>query len=254
MVDPIAFGDVAFNLVELDEIDSTNSEALRRAAAGERGPLWILARRQSGGRGRLGRNWQSLDGNLMATLLLSPTCAPQFLHHLSLLTGVAVHDAMAPFLSGPARLRLKWPNDVLIGPAKLGGILVESTSLGGTVVAAIGIGINVAEAPDIAGRAVGRLVDHSSECPTPGYLLAAINAKVADWFAIWQGGAGFEAIRNAWIARAGALGEPLSVRTHAGAGNASGTFAGLDADGALLLLDRNGNVARFTSGDVSLDT
>ncbi len=245
---------VAFHLVELDKVDSTNAEALRRASSGERGPLWIMAHRQTAGRGRSGRRWQSGDGNLMATLLFAPECQPSALHQLSLLTGVAVHDALTVYApietSAPRRLRLKWPNDILLDTSKLGGILVESTSFAGTIVAAIGIGINIAAAPALADRAVARLNDIAPEAPSARDILAALDAQLRQWLATWHAGRDFEAIRAAWLERAGPIGEPITI--HAGKSLVSGLFAGLATDGALLVQHHNGDVESFTTGDVSL--
>lgn len=242
---------MAFRLIELDEVDSTNAEALRRAADGERGPLWIMARRQTRGRGRSGRVWQDGAGNLMATLLLEPRCPPAALHQLSLLTGVAAHDAIAAFVL-PQRpgLRLKWPNDILLDRAKLGGILVESSIFAGIPLAAIGIGVNIAHAPDVPGRHTATLASVSEAPPLPGAFLSALDARLSYWLGIWAAGAHFDDIRSAWLERAGPIGEPLTIQ-HGGEISA-GSFAGLAVDGALLVQDRDGTVTRMTAGDVSL--
>src|ERR1043166_8409052 len=117
-------------LLSLDEVGSTNAEAFARARAGERGPLWITARRQTAGRGRRGRAWVSEPGTLYASLLLTDPAPPQRAAELSLVAALAVHDALAERAAvlGP-RLTLKWPNDVLCDGAKLAGILVEGEGL-----------------------------------------------------------------------------------------------------------------------------
>lgn len=242
---------VSVPLIELNEVDSTNAEALRRAAAGERGPLWIMARRQSHGRGRSGRVWEDAPGNLMATLLVEPGCPPTALHHLSLLTGVAAVDAVAAVIA-PRRsnLRLKWPNDILLDGAKLGGILVESSIFAGTVRTAIGIGINLARAASVPGRNTASLASVSTPTPSPLDVLSALDTQLTNWCGIWSAGAHFDAVCAAWLQRAGPIGEPITV--HAGSGIIAGTFAGLAPDGALLVQDRNGTVTRVTAGDVSL--
>jgi len=117
----------AFRSVILEEAGSTNSEAFARALAGEIGPLWIMARRQSHGRGRSGRQWASEPGNLYASLLQRVVCRQSVVHQLSLVAGVATVEAIVAAAGAPiAGLRLKWPNDVLIGAAKCAGILPES--------------------------------------------------------------------------------------------------------------------------------
>ncbi|MCB1512977.1 MAG: biotin--[acetyl-CoA-carboxylase] ligase, partial [Hyphomicrobiaceae bacterium] len=105
---------------------------MRRIATGGRGPLWLRAERQAAGRGRSGRSWSSPAGNLSATLLFEPGCAIEQAHQLSLVTGVAIFDAVvATFaeagIAAPSGLRVKWPNDLMIGDAKLSGVLIESS-------------------------------------------------------------------------------------------------------------------------------
>lgn len=237
-------------IVKLDEVDSTNAECLRRATAGERGPLWIAAERQSAGRGRSGRTWTQTGGNLAASLLFTPDCQLSALHQLSLLTGVAVHDAIDTACAGTIPgLRLKWPNDILIGHAKAGGILVETTTWAGTTVAVAGIGVNIAHAPTIDGRGVARLGEHAADV-TGDHLLAALDTSMHRWLGIWQRGAGFADIRAAWLARTGPAGEPLAV--NAGAERIEGMFNGIDDGGALLLRDASGKLRRLTYGDVCL--
>ena len=131
-----------------DEIDSTNEEARRLGDRGEQGPVWIVAARQTAGRGRRGRAWESPSGNFMGTLYLTPHCGPREAGELSFVAALAVHDAVSSLLPPPLRpaLRLKWPNDLLHERAKLAGILLESSGVAGAEVAwvAIGMGINLA--------------------------------------------------------------------------------------------------------------
>ena len=122
-------------------LDSTNAEALRRAAAGEAGPVWILAQRQTAARGRRGRAWAMPPGNFAATLLARP---PGALALRSFVAALGLYDAMVAVTGRPELFALKWPNDVLLSGGKLAGILLESGA-GGTV--AVGIGVNLAAAP-----------------------------------------------------------------------------------------------------------
>ena len=250
MPEPGTLGD---RVIALSEVDSTNAEAMRRVAAGERGPLWIVAERQLAGRGRSGRAWSTPAGNLAATLLFMPGCAPERLHELSLLTGIAVHDAVLPMYRrakapGPGAPRLKWPNDILAGDAKIGGILIESTTFAGALMVAIGIGLNIAHAPRIEGRATAAIGDWQVQV-SPSELLQSIREQMSRWLEAWQGGQRFDVIRAAWLARGTPVGSAITV--NAGAPIA-GTFAGLDSDGALLLVDGVGSTRRFTFGDVTL--
>lgn len=112
------------NFVELDQIDSTNAEAMRRVLAGERGPLYIRAERQTAGRGRSGRQWVASQGNLALSRLGPVGCSMASVPQLSLVAGVAIYRAAMAVLGeriGHAALLLKWPNDVLLDGAKLAG-------------------------------------------------------------------------------------------------------------------------------------
>ena len=161
-----------YRLVFHEEIDSTNAEALRLASTGEGedGSLWIWAGSQNAGRGRAGRNWISPRGNLHASLLLRPGVPLTTASQLSLLAGIAAHDAIAALAAtvrASPRLQLKWPNDVLADGAKLGGILLESASSPSqtTPAVVIGIGINLAHAPDDLGRPATCLARLGIEAP-----------------------------------------------------------------------------------------
>jgi BirA family transcriptional regulator, biotin operon repressor / biotin---[acetyl-CoA-carboxylase] ligase len=238
-------------VIVLGQIDSTNSEAMRRVTSGETGPLWIRAEAQSRGRGRSGRSWTSEPGNLYATLLFAPGCAPSEAHQLSLLTGVAVYDAIAAMAGGNITgLRLKWPNDVLIGSAKVAGILAESTTgRDGLLVAVVGVGINLAHAPADAGHSTTYLSKHGVSAD-PATALDQLDKAMQHWLGTWGRGHGFAAIRGAWLERAGSIGETLAI--NASEGRVEGRFAGLDADGSLLLTDTAGRERCFQFGDVSV--
>jgi BirA family biotin operon repressor/biotin-[acetyl-CoA-carboxylase] ligase len=242
-----------FRSIILDEVGSTNTEAFERARVGEKGPLWVVARRQARGRGRSGRGWTSERGNLYASLLQRLACAPAVVHQLSLVAGVAVVDAIRA-AAGPEKLsglRLKWPNDVLIGEAKCAGILAES-QMGGEraeVIAVIGVGINLASHPTDLGRLATDLLTHGVKL-APEEMLGFLAHSAERWLGVWDGGAGFGRVRAAWLRRGGKVGEALAVDT--GKERIAGTFLDLDADGALLMLDSQGVQRRLTFGDVTL--
>jgi BirA family transcriptional regulator, biotin operon repressor / biotin---[acetyl-CoA-carboxylase] ligase len=242
----------SFRSVILDEIDSTNRDAFQRAEAGEVGPLWIMARRQTAGRGRSGRQWASEPGNLYASLLVKLACSPAVVPQLSLLAGVAVVDAIGQAAGGVAPgLRLKWPNDVLIGQAKCAGILAESISGHDAVIAVIGTGLNLAWHPTDLGRAATNLAEHGVRV-SPDVMLGLLAAAMQHWLAVWDCGSGFALVRSAWLERAGPVGEGCSV--HTGAERIEGIFVGLDSGGALLMQDREGRQRSIAFGDVMLAT
>ena len=131
----------------LDHTDSTNAEARRRADAGETGPLWIVARRQTDGRGRRGRSWESQDGNLFATLMQLTRKSPAEAAQVTFVAALAIADLLDAW--APASLvTIKWPNDVMLAGQKASGVLVESGAHeSGGLWLAVGIGINLVSAP-----------------------------------------------------------------------------------------------------------
>jgi len=232
--------------IAYETLGSTNAEALALARAGERGPLWITAQSQSAGRGRRGNAWISPPGNLYATLLVTEPSAPEHAPQLSFVAALALHDAVAARASqlGPA-LKVKWPNDLLVGRAKLAGILVEGES-DPVFAVAIGIGVNCATHPsDVAYPATD--LASNGLLVTPDALMPQLAMSMQQRLAQWGGGRGFAAIRADWLKRAAGLGEVLRVRLSAR--ELAGRFQGLDEAGRLLLAQDNG-VATITAGEV----
>jgi BirA family transcriptional regulator, biotin operon repressor / biotin---[acetyl-CoA-carboxylase] ligase len=239
--------------VVLEDVGSTNTEAFDRARAGDAGPLWVVARRQTHGRGRAGRRWVSEAGNLYASLLQRLNCQPGSVHQISLLAGVAVMEAIEA-AAGERRiagLRLKWPNDVLIGRAKCAGILPESITgeSASEVTAVIGVGINLAWYPAGLARPVTALAAHGLDV-SPDSMLALLATSMQRWLDTWCGGRDFALVRAAWLERAGPAGESVSVDT--GREIITGRFLDLASDGALVLSDRDGVQRRVTFGEATL--
>jgi BirA family biotin operon repressor/biotin-[acetyl-CoA-carboxylase] ligase len=232
-------------LARFDELDSTNEEARRRAMAGEPGPLWISAARQTAGRGRRGRHWESGDGNLAATLLLRPEAPPALAAQLSFAAALAVADAAAHF-APRAAITVKWPNDVLGDGRKLAGILLESGNDHGFWLA-IGIGMNLAHFPDGTEFPATSLAALGAEAPSPQDALAVLAGRFARWHEIWRE-SGFETLREAWLARADHLGGPIRARLPRE--EQSGVFEGIDASGALLLGQGPGRVRAIAAAEV----
>lgn len=238
-------------LIAFRAIGSTNAEALALARAGEGGPLWITAREQSAGRGRRGRAWVSPPGNLHASLLLRQPSAPARAPELSFVAALALHDgllAVAPSLK--ERLRLKWPNDLLLDGAKLAGILLESEMVGeGAFVVVLGFGVNCAHHPEGTPFRACDLAAAGFPA-TSEHVLAALSRTLHARLAQWDAGAGFGAIREAWVARAAGLGEPIRVRT--GTSEIEGRFLELDPTGRLILGLPEGRTRVIAAADIFL--
>lgn len=232
----------------LQEIDSTNAEARRRAEAGALGPLWITAKRQTAGRGRRGRTWETGAGNLAATYLAHTTKPPAEAAQVSFVAALAVADLAAACV--PASLvTLKWPNDPLIAGRKAAGILVESgPHADGGLWLAIGCGVNLATPPENPERPATAFAEHMrTPPPTPLEALETLAAAFERWREVWER-IGFAPIAEAWTARAHGLGEACTARLPAE--TVSGVAEGLDPDGALRLRTGSGMVRRITAGDV----
>lgn len=238
-------------LLVLDETDSTNAEARRRAEAGEAGPLWIAARRQTAGRGRRGRKWSTGLGNLAATLLMTTDRKPADAARIAYVAALAVADAFDAWVP-PSVVAIKWPNDVLLGGRKAAGILVESGSTAdGRLWLAVGCGLNLVSAPVDVERPATRVVEHLRDdvaaAPRVEDALATLAAAFERRLEQWDRD-GFEAIRRAWTGRAVGMGAQCVARL--GEESVAGVAEGLDPDGALVLRTPGGELRRITAGDV----
>lgn len=232
----------------LEEVDSTNAEARRRAEAGEAGPLWITAARQTAGRGRRGRSWETGKGNLAATLLRVVDRPPAEAAQISFVAALAVADLADAFVP-PALVSLKWPNDPMIAGRKASGILVESGQHpGGGLWVAVGVGVNLATPPESPERPATAFAEHmTAPPPRPIEALAILAEGFERWLGVWNT-SGFSLVADAWTRRAHGLGEVCTARL--GHETVTGTAEGLDPDGALRLRLPDGMLRRITAGDV----
>jgi BirA family biotin operon repressor/biotin-[acetyl-CoA-carboxylase] ligase len=237
-----------YALKTFDVIDSTNEEAKRLAIAGEPGPIWISAARQTAGRGRRGRAWESPTGNLAATLMLRPGRAAGECAQLSFAAALAVFDTVQYF--SDEVFKIKWPNDVLTEAGqKISGILLESSSQGGEapIWLAIGIGINLATHPEGTETPATCLKALGAAVPSVDDALLYLAASFAKWYEAWRK-RGFAALREGWLARAQALGQ--RVRARLATEEVRGVFEDIDETGALILRLHNGQTRRITAGEV----
>lgn len=221
------------------ETGSTNSDLAARLRAGEavREGAWLVADRQTEGRGRQGRSWEGGAGNFMGSTAVGLRPGDPAPGSLALLAGLALHDTLAPY----AATTLKWPNDVLVGQAKLAGSLLERE--GDAVI--VGIGVNLAAAPDLPDRATTSLAALGVDLSRDVFAetLAAAFARDLDRWRSY----GLEPIVARWLAAGHPVGTPLRVD-----GGVEGQFAGLAADGALQLRLADGTTQVIHSGEVTL--
>ncbi|MGG5810006.1 biotin--[acetyl-CoA-carboxylase] ligase [Falsiroseomonas sp. CW058] len=234
-----------FRLDARGAVGSTNDEAKALAAAGAPHGTVVWAGTQHAGRGRHGRTWQSLPGNLHVSLLLRPAVPLARAPELGFVGALAAADAVDALLAGAGRAGLKWPNDLLLDGAKLGGILCEAGAAGGMLGwLVMGIGLNLAAAPPEAPYPVTSLAARG-RVVKPAAALPVVVAAVGRWMERWRDG--FDPLRSAWVDRAGGAGREMAVR-HDG-GLLRGRLVGLDHDGALLL-GTDAGVRRVAMGEV----
>ena len=139
------------NVIWLDSVDSTNEEAKRRIKDFSK-PTWIIAKKQSKGKGRNGNRWFGSEGNFSGSLVFSPNIKRSKLHLYGFFLGVALYNTLKNFLKDDTNIRLKWPNDLLIENGKVAGILLESvyTNRKSDLGLIIGVGVNLNTAPSFA--------------------------------------------------------------------------------------------------------
>jgi BirA family biotin operon repressor/biotin-[acetyl-CoA-carboxylase] ligase len=229
-------------------LDSTNAEARRRAEAGEAGPVWILARRQTAGRGRRGRDWSTGERNLAATLLTVTSKPAADAAQIGFVAALAVHE-LAETCIGPGAASLNWPNDLMVHGRKAAGILVESGARGdGRLWLAVGIGVNLARAPTNVERPATAFAEHmAGPAPAPADAMALLARAFETWRDVWERD-GFAPIAQAWTKSAYGLGRLCEAQLASGV--ITGIAEGLDPDGSLRVRLESGETARITAGDV----
>ncbi|HXZ02675.1 MAG TPA: biotin--[acetyl-CoA-carboxylase] ligase [Stellaceae bacterium] len=237
-----------FRLHRFAELDSTNEEAKRQAAAGAPAGTLISALAQRAGRGRRGRAWVSPPGNLYMSILLRPERSAGASAQLGFAGALAVGEAVLPLLPEAAELAYKWPNDVLVDGRKVSGILLESQAAGEGRIdwLVVGIGVNLASFPATGDYPATSLAAAGAAPVAVETLLEAVARSFHIWYERWLEH-GFAPLRRGWLARARGLGQPIRVRLPQG--ESEGRFAGLDEDGALLL-DTGTARQRIAAGDV----
>lgn len=232
-----------YALIELDGVDSTNEEALRRVRDGAGAGTAVIARSQNLGRGRKGAAWHSPPGNLHASLVVAPPeeRAPG---QLAFVAAVAAGEAVRRTAAGDLDLRYKWPNDLMLDGRKLGGILIEGAPRRLYV---LGIGVNLVAAPADARAPATHLGEWTTAPPQPLDLLAKFCGRFDHWIGLWRA-RGFAPVRAAWLERASGIGAAIDARL--AAETVRGVFADMDESGALILVLPDGTRRAITAGAV----
>ncbi|MGI4752992.1 MAG: biotin--[acetyl-CoA-carboxylase] ligase [Janthinobacterium lividum] len=270
-----------YKLFVFDELDSTNLEAIRMAKNNNPDRDYIiLAKSQTEGRGRSGKNWQSTSGNLHASLLIKPNKELELLPQLSFVTALAVYDSVNAlchssnggnpvknqshsdkdlynnssniFLdsrkSGNDIIHLKWPNDVLVGGKKISGILLESVKVEDVYYLIIGVGINITYHPINIDQPTTSLVAEELPIITPQNLLEILIENFEKYYQIW-GKNGFSFIRETWLKHAYKLHENISVKYQNDI--VTGTFQGIDSIGRIILQLPSKKILSFSTAELS---
>jgi len=242
----------AYRLVALDEIDSTNAEAKRRAEAGAEDGTLVWTKRQTAGYGRQGRGWASASGNLFFSLIVRPDCALAEAAQFSFITAVALGEAIGSVAPPLIEVTYKWPNDVLLNGRKAAGILLESKADSSQRLdwLVIGVGANVSSFPTETRLPATSL--HFEGCPASVSavdLLEAFSRHMLSWINVWLE-EGFAPVREAWLRHAQGLNGTIEVRLPKE--TLSGVFRDLDPAGTLVLGLPDGGTRHIAAGEVYL--
>lgn len=232
-------------LIYLPAVESTSTEAMRLAREGAPDGLLVTTDDQTRGRGRMGRVWHALPGELLA---LSLVLRPNFPPHV-LIMAVALSVAAGIERATGLRPGIKWPNDVLIGGRKVCGILIEASG----DVTVVGIGINVtgslAEHPELAARATTLAEQVGRPIAREAVAAAVIRALDREYRQLRDGGeAARVAVRATWLERLVTIGQRVSIQQ--GERTITGIAEGVDDDGALLVRQDDGRAHTILWGDV----
>jgi BirA family biotin operon repressor/biotin-[acetyl-CoA-carboxylase] ligase len=231
---------LSYKMKIYEALDSTNDEAKRLlATVGSHEGTILLARTQTGGRGRQNRPWISPIGNLYMSLITQDV-EPAFLSQYALLWGLVIRQAIAEHTK--IDVRCKWPNDVLIEDKKVSGVLIERSS--STLI--VGVGINILYYPENVMFPATCLAENTKEVPTPEILGENIANLYGTLRHRWVE-KGFEDIRLSWLQSAWKLNKEINIRQEAS--SVVGIFETIDESGALILKTATG-FQKFFAGDL----
>lgn len=243
----------SFQLLILDEVDSTNEEA-KRIAASDSSPshLVIWSRKQTSGKGRYGRQWESEDGNLFMTIILPRTGSIQDMGQLSFVSSLAVEGSIVELATKynlNVDIKVKWPNDVLVNNKKIAGILLETAGLNNEFII-IGIGVNVSSSPQNLKDKATNLFNEGFYFTEANFMLGFIMTNFVKHYHQWLTN-DFRVIRDQWLLKAAKVGENITVQTYQS--RVSGEFIDIDFNGAIRIKVASGQICSVYSGEVFFD-
>ena len=239
-----------FDFFILDETESTNSEALKLAESTDK-PTFIVAKKQTNGRGRIDRSWSDPSGNFSGSILIKIDEDLQNLALRSFVAALSVFDAIDQKIGKEHELLIKWPNDLLLNGRKICGILLETRNFGTIPALVIGIGVNLLSSPN--------LEQIKNSAVRPGSIMGETDVKldqidfsesIAHHFALRENQLrtmGFSKIREIWMDRAAKLGKKITARTpnfeyH-------GIFDSVDEKGQLVMVN-NGEKKKISAAEI----
>ena len=237
-----------------DVLESTMDEAYKLAKAGAPAGTIVLAQRQTKGRGRLGRPWVSLMGNLFISLIFRPTCPLSRVSELGFLLAHSVGLALSACTSSSLEVHYKWPNDILLGNRKIAGLLLEA-ELSADMLASsspqwlvVGLGLNLKSAPEDVGYPVTSLQAEGFSV-SPSRFLSFLCLEIDHLLTQW-GDQGFSPIREAWLSKAWGIGREMTLLR--GKEKITGFFETIAPDGSIILKNEEGARYQMATGEILL--
>ena len=241
------------DLLFFDSVASTNTIAMDMASQGCPEGTVVVADSQTAGKGRLGRTWISPPGkNVYLSIVLRPDISPRDATAVTLLSAVACASAVRKTLGVP--ISIKWPNDLIIGHRKVGGILTEiKADIDRISYAVVGIGMNVnmtkQDIPDEIKQIASSLLIESDDHVSRTELAASLISEYDRWYDLFLNG-GKKVILDEWIGMSSTIGNPVRVVT--GNGAFEGIADGIDDEGLLIIRLTDGTFRKISAGDVTM--
>ncbi|EJF82172.1 biotin--[acetyl-CoA-carboxylase] ligase [Bartonella doshiae] len=241
-----------YSVESYESVTSTNLIAQQKAQDGHQGYLWVVAQEQTQGRARRGRVWHSPKGNLYSSLLLIDDIVHKTSAQLGFVAGVSVVEAIKQFIKDEKQadsiVRLKWPNDILLGGAKSSGVLLEIFKLIPQQYAlVIGMGINVKYHYEDAPYPTSSLKNIGLNVKTE-QLFTVLTEYFSKNYLLWKQPGGCDIIRKKWLLYSAHLGQHIKIVNDKKI--IEGIFDGLDSDFNCIVKQKNGQQAIITAGDV----